>query len=204
MSASQRTTLITAGRKKAGRQTQSITLTTEFDEILRDMTERYHILPKSATGTTTADTSYITMPTDWTDRRSMIVDSFDMKWIEPDDYLKWLRMNTDVASIPVCYTVVREDSKVYMKNKPSGAWTYYLYYWGIHPAATGDTYTHLLEDKYEEAIIAGLAWKASELIEAFDKATYWKGVYNQVLMQKAGMSKRTEARIRSNFWGTMK
>jgi hypothetical protein len=204
MSASQRTTLIAAGRKKAGRQAQSLTLTTEFDEILRDMTERYHILPKSTTGTTTADTSYLTMPTDWSDRRQMIVDTTELTWINPDDYLLWLRTNTDTASIPAWYTVVREDSKVYMKNKPSGAWTYYLYYWGIHPAATGDTYTHLLEDKYEEAIITGLAWKACELIQEFDKGLYWKKDYELMLIEKSGMTKRTIARVRSNFWGTMK
>ena len=34
MSASQRSVLIAAGIKKAGRSGQSITLTTEFDEIL--------------------------------------------------------------------------------------------------------------------------------------------------------------------------
>ena len=89
MSASQRSVLIAAGIKKAGRSGQSITLTTEFDEILRDMTERYNILAKSDTGTTTADTAYITMPTDYSDRRFMTVDSYEMIWVDPDDYLKW-------------------------------------------------------------------------------------------------------------------
>ena len=124
MSASQRSVLIAAGIKKAGRSGQSITLTTEFDEILRDMTERYNILAKSDTGTTTADTAYITMPTDYSDRRFMTVDSYEMIWMDPDDYLKWSKTNTDVAALPVRYTVFREDSKIYLQNKPSVAWTY--------------------------------------------------------------------------------
>ena len=203
MSASQRSVLIAAGIKKAGRSGQSITLTTEFDEILRDMTERYNILAKSDTGTTTADTAYITMPTDYSDRRFMTVDSYEMIWVDPDDYLKWSKTNTDVAALPVRYTVVREDSKIYLQNKPSGAWTYYFYYWGIHPASTGDTYTHLLEDKYEEAIIAGIAYKCCERLKDWDGAAKWKGDYESILLKKAARTKRLKVSVHSNFWGQM-
>jgi hypothetical protein len=203
MSASQRSTLIAAGIKKAGRSGQTITLTTEFDEILRDMTERYNILAKSDTGTTTADISYLTMPADYSDRRFMTVDTYELTWLDPDDYLKWLRTNTDIASIPNWYTVVKEDGYIYMKNKPSGAWTYYFYYWGIHPASTGDTYTHLLEDKYEEAIIAGLAYKCCERLKDWDGAAKWKADYENILLKKASRMKRMKASVRSNFWGQM-
>lgn len=204
MSASQRTTLISAGRKKAGRQAQSLTLTSEFDEVLRDMTERYRILPKSSTGTLTADTSYITMPSDYSDRRFMTVDTFTISWMDPDVYLNWLATNTDVASMPTHYTVVREDAKVYLKNKPSTAWTYYFYYWGIHPAASGDTYTHLLEDKFEEVIVFGLAYKACELIEDFAKAKYWQANYERELLTRAGRTNRLRPVARSTFWGAIR
>ena len=83
------------------------------------------------------------------------------------------------------------------------AWTYYFYYWAIHPAATGDTYTHLLEDKYEEAIIAGIAYKCCERLKDWDAAAKWKGDYESILLKKAARTKRLKVSVHSNFWGQM-
>ena len=200
MSATLTSTLIAAAIKKAGRSGQSITLTTEFNDILKDMTGRYNILPKSATGSTTADTAYITMPADYNDRRRMILNEDELTWIDPDIYLVWSKTNTDVATIPMEYTVIKEDSKVYFKNKPSSVWTYTFYYWGIHGAVATDEY-HTLEDKYEEVIIAGTAFKCCQLLNDWDKAKQWEARYERLLILKAGGNKRLKPVMRSNFWG---
>lgn len=199
MSLTTRSALIATGIKKAGRAGQNIVLTTEFNEILRDMTERFNILPKSITGDCVADQSYIAMPTDYSDRRFMTLDSTELTWIDPDKYLLWLKTNTDVATIPTHYTVVKEDAKIYFRNKPASALAYAFYYWAIHDPLSSDTY-HTLDEKFEEVIIAGLAKKACELMKDWENAAKWELRYERLLLLKAGGNKRVKREMRSNFW----
>ena len=283
-----RINLIAKALTKAGRKTQNISLTVEFNDILREMTRLLPILRGSAEGVTTASQDYIPLPADYRSWRFLIIDPLgtlatSLDWIDPDPFQIYVKTNIITPTIPSKFTVVKEDSKIYLLATPDIVYNYYFAYDKIHPrtgkqlpftsggtyipsvgetitgatsGATGvvsdiqvtsgkwisgdaagkftlssqtgtfvsenlnigghsniatisgnstteDNYVHYLDDEYEETIVAGLAYKACELIQDDRGLAYWVGIYRGSLAEKEGLNFRVQADAKATFWRQM-
>lgn len=135
-----RVNLIAKGLTKAGRKSQNISLTTEFDDILREMTRLLPVLRGFAEGVTVATQDYVSLPSDYRSWRFLIIDpagtlSTSLEWVDPDPFQIYKKVNIIIPTIPSKFTIIKEDSKIYLLATPDIIYNYYFAYDKIHPRA---------------------------------------------------------------------
>lgn len=143
MSVLTRSELIARGVIKAGRKGQAITLTNEFDEILRDITKQYPIwIPWPHKGTVILNQSTLIMPPDWRSQDYFIMDTgtsgspIAMGWRDPYQYFKYTKTLASLeTSRPRIYTVQKNHSLISFYPPADQSYTYELSYASIHPKA---------------------------------------------------------------------
>ncbi|RPI56283.1 MAG: hypothetical protein EHM49_00710 [Deltaproteobacteria bacterium] len=136
MSIMTRSEIIAEARFRAGRKAQEISVTNAFDFILEQCTRDYPILKNICHPfTTVANQSFAVLPSDWRswEGQQCFYDTYELGWMEPEEYFRDLRVFTDTASRPSKFTIVEDESRLYFWNKPSEAKASYLYYAAIHP-----------------------------------------------------------------------
>lgn len=136
MSVMTRTAIIAEARTRAGRKGQAIGLTNAFNFILQKITRDYPVLKNICHPfTTVASQAYVTLPSDYRSWEQCYYDTYELEWIEPEEYQYNIRILTDTASTPCEFTVLKDERKIYFWNKPSADKAGYLYYSAIHPKA---------------------------------------------------------------------
>jgi len=136
-----RSALIARGVVKAGRKGQSIDLTIEFDEILRNITKEYGIwIPLPRLGTVILDQSSMVMPSDFRSRDYFIMDTgtggspITMRWKDPLLYFQYIKTLTSAESNrPRIYTVQKNHNRLYFYPPADQSYNYELSYSAIHP-----------------------------------------------------------------------
>lgn len=69
------------------------------------------------------------------------------------------------------------------------------------PVITADNFTHFLGEDFDDLIILGLAWKASELISDLrERAPYWKNEYLNYMEDVYNSFKQTTIIMKNNVW----
>lgn len=118
----------------AGRKGQAVSLTNQFDFILKDMSRRYPILRNVCHYfTTVASQGWVALPTDYRSWEQCFYGDDELNWFEPEIYFNWIRSETDTASTPSRFTVAKDENRLYLWPKPSAATASYFYYAAIHP-----------------------------------------------------------------------
>lgn len=136
-----RSASIARGIIKAGRKGQSIDLTIEFDDILRDITKNYPIwIPLPQIGTVIANQSSMSMPPDFRSRDYFIMDTgtggspISMVWKDPLLYFGYIKTLTSAESNrPRIYTVQKNHNRLYFYPPADVTYSYELSYSAIHP-----------------------------------------------------------------------
>jgi hypothetical protein len=136
MSILTRTEIIAEARTRAGRKGQSVPLTIAFNSILQKMTRDYPLLRNICHPfTTVASKSFVALPIDYRSWEQCFYSTYELDWIEPEDYLYEIRIGTDTAAVPSKFTIIKDERRLYFWSKPSAAVAGYLYYSAIHPKA---------------------------------------------------------------------
>jgi len=129
-----RSAIIAEARIRAGRKAQTISLDNAFDDILKKMTTDYPLLRNICHPfTTVASQAWVALPSDYRSYEQCFYDDDELIWMEPEEYFNWIRSETDTASTPSRFTIVKDESRLYLWPKPNAATAGYLYYAAIHP-----------------------------------------------------------------------
>lgn len=201
MAVLQRIQLINEAKYRAGVDSTTVALTTEYDQVLRDITGRYDLLRCNYTTsnlTAHASNNYLAAPTDFKWFDHMKADSttrIEVVPLDPDIFWSYA-MSFGASSIPNKCTFEPASGKIYLNPFPSsGTIAYYLWYTKYHPKATGDTYTHVLGEEFDEVIVYGLASYAAEIIKEFDKANYFRLIYEEALKTMSEVRRKRMVRF---------
>jgi len=129
-----RTEIIAEAKRRAGRQSQDISLTIAFDSILKKMTEDYPLLRNIChVFDTVADESFVYLPSDYRSYEQCFYGSIELDWMEPEEYFYYLRAFTDTAGTPSAFTVHPDEDRIFLWHKPDTATESYFYYSAKHP-----------------------------------------------------------------------
>lgn len=131
-----RSAIIAEAIIRAERKGQAISLINAFNFILKKITRDYPVLRNILYSfTTVASQAFVTLPSDYRSWEQCFYDTYELDWMEPEDYAYWIRVFTDTASTPTKYTIFKDERKLYLYNKPDVAKSGYLYYAALHPNA---------------------------------------------------------------------
>lgn len=144
-----RSEIIAEARIEAGRQSESITLTKEYDWIIQDMAKRANLLAEVATGNITADQNYIALPPLFKEVRLLDVGGRYKRryssWKVGDNWLRRLLTPSDFYYLdqtqygdPTLYMIEKSPSiyKAYLYPKTeTDTPAYSFYYWKYHEKA---------------------------------------------------------------------
>jgi hypothetical protein len=129
-----RSEIIAEARFRAGRKGQAISLNNAFDFITRKITVDYPVLRNICRPlTTVASQSWVVLPSDYRSWEQFFYSTYELGWIEPEEYFRSLRIFTDTASTPQEFTIAEDESRIYLWNKPNAASACYFYYSAVHP-----------------------------------------------------------------------
>lgn len=119
--------------------------------------------------------------------------AIDLEYLEPELFFTFYSASTGTPTkatftwkdlVSTIYTGAA-GSKVWMYLTPSGTDTVTLFCSIINPKSTGDTYTHVMGEEFDETVIRGVTWKALEIVGNFQEAARMKILYDQELKLKA-------------------
>lgn len=200
-----RVSLINEAKYRAGVDSTAVNLVTEYDQVTRDITGRHDLLRGNySTGNLVNSDTYNFLLVSTLDFKSvdhMKVDATARSEVVPlDPDIFWSYPITFVAGgIPTKVTYNPADGRLWLNPFPSsmGPVAYYLWYTKYHPKATGDTYCHVLGEEFDEVITYGLAAYACEIVKTFEKANYFRLVYEEILKTCAEV--RRKRMIRYEF-----
>jgi len=135
MSIQTRSEIIAEARTRAARKGQSISLVNAFNSILEKMTRDYPLLRNVCHPfTTVASQSWIALPKDYRSWEQCFYSTYELDWMEPEDYFYEINVGTDTAgAVPSHYTIAKDEKRIYLWNKPSAIGTGYFYYAALHP-----------------------------------------------------------------------
>lgn len=129
-----RSEIIDEARFRAGRKAQAIPLANAFNFITRKITVDYPILRNICRPiTTVASQSWIALPSDYRSWEQFFYSTYELDWIEPEEYFRNIRVFTDTASTPQKFTIAEDESRIYLWNKPGAVTPCYFYYSAVHP-----------------------------------------------------------------------
>jgi hypothetical protein len=122
-----------------------------------------------------------------TRRERFLYGTTEIEWLDPE--LFWA-FYTAVNGTPTKWTWTWIDgvagtAKFWMYPPPDATTTATVVYSCGNPKSTGNTYTHLMGEELDEAAIRGVCWKACEIIQDYEKALYWKSLFDFELASKA-------------------
>ncbi len=190
MATLQRSVIIGEAKYRTGLDSLNYTMTTYYDRILRDITKRNPLLKNYyATGNLTASASnnYLTAPTDMRAPEHMKAggSSTEVFFLEPEVFDSFA-LSFGASSVPTMAKWVPADGRVYLNPFPSsGTIAYYLWYNRYHPASTGDTYTHILGEEFDETVTLGVSFYACQIAGQYDVMEYMRQQYEDDLMVKS-------------------
>jgi len=120
----------------------------------------------------------------------------DLEYLEPELFFTFYSASTGtptvvtltwmaVNAVTAVYTSNVAGSIIYMYLTPSGTDTVTLSISMVNPKSTGDSYTHVMGEEMDEAIIRGVTGKALEIIGNFEEAVREKIKFEHELKLKA-------------------
>jgi len=138
-----RSALITEAIGRVGRKGQSLSLTGAFDVITRDITMQAPIFFNTMECYTPATTyNYITLPDDFRNRDTLIINETEMKYVEPNNFHRYYQTRdvSDVvagnqSSAPMWYTIDKRLGRILLWPMPDAAYYVFFRYAALHPKA---------------------------------------------------------------------
>ncbi len=193
MAVMQRLALINEGKYRAGVDSTQVTLTTEYDQVLRYITGNNDLLRgnvHSAVLTKSDTVNYLDLKglaalQDFKHPDHMKCDTTTRVTVEMfDGPIFWSSAPTfSNGGIPTKGTYEPSSGRIYLSPFPNAATvtaaTYYIWFTKYHPKSTGDTYLHILGEEFDEVIVYGLAADACEITKQFQKANYFRLVFDE-------------------------
>jgi len=205
----QRSVIIDRAKRRAGSQflswegAQSVDLITDFDEVLKEITRRYPLANTESSNNTTAGQNYITLPSDYGSKRYLAINNSALGWVEPDELLLYLRTNTIANGTPTYYSIVPEESKIYITPPSNEALLYYFGYSRLHTNSTNDAYSHLLGTEWDDAIIDLLASRCCGYVEGMDKRQiYLSALGGRKLLQLVTKVRPSQTGPHTTYWNS--
>lgn len=200
-----RIALINEAKGRAGVDTTNVALTTEYDQVLRDITGRYDLLRANyyTGGITKHNTdNYISCQTDT--KAVEVLHVLDES--ANHDPVKMMN-DWEFSSYPLSFgnnsipTQGRFDARaqsIHLNPFPNTAGvngTQYLWYTKFHPVASGDTYSHILGEEFDRTIVLGLAAFACEIAKDFDRGQYFRLLYEENLKVVCEVARKRLVRV---------
>ena len=199
MAVAQRLVLINKAKTRMGRKGQNLNLVNAYDGVTRYMSVKYPLIAHlRATGPAVIGQNYLAHSALTPVNATYVLanlravekvqyNAVDLEYLEPELFFTFYSASNAVPT-KATHTWIdgaAANAKVWLYPPPDGVLTVTLYYSIVQIKSTGDTYQHLMTEEMDEAIIRGICWKGCEIIGEFQKALWWKQLFEKELMEKS-------------------
>ena len=195
-----RVNIIIEAKKRIGRKGQPLNLVNAYDGITRLMSCKYPLIAHQRASVACVIGQNYLAHTSFTEvNAASVVENIrsieriqyaavDLEYLEPE--LFWTLYSasngTPTKATHTWIDGTAANAKVWFYVPPDATSTCTIIYSLINPAsAAGDSYQHLMTEDLDECLIRGVCWKGCEIIGEFQKALWWKQLFDQELTAKA-------------------